>query len=451
MTLGKFSESADYFERSLAADPLLAATHFFQGANFSSLERFTDALAAFARAAELGLDSADLHHNRGIALFGLAQPEAALQSIERALVSGGTQNLGLIFNTQGFVLQSLARPQEALAAYQQALTLDPAIEIARLNLALVSLMLGQWAAGWEGYEARWAGSHEGKQGSFRRPASELPQWNGEPVAAPDGLLVFAEQGLGDAIQFARYLDLAAQRFKRVSLTCPASLLRLFKASFSERVEILDARPVDHRAWQWQTPLLSLPRAFKTTLDNLPATVPYLHAPPDLQEKWRRRLASLRGGRLAVGLVWAGAASLRLDAQRSIALEKFSGLLSCQGILMVSLQKGETSWQQERLGSNAGLVDWSDELVDFAETAALLNNLDLVIAVDTAVAHLAGALGKPVWLLNRFASEWRWLHGREDSPWYPSMRIFNQVTPGDWDDVLSRLLLALSEKSAQFSG
>lgn len=447
MVTGNLQDSAAYFEKSLIADPCLAATYFYQGCLFSSQERFTEALTAFERAQNIGLDNADLHHNQGIALFNIQQPHAALACVASALVQATDLNRALILNTQGFILQNLGRPEEALFSYNSALQHDPALEIAKLNQGIVSLMLGDWTVGWRGYESRWVGAHEVQLGAFKRPECQLPQWRGESLKRQDALLVFSEQGLGDTLQFSRFLDLATGVFGRVTFVCQTSMIRLFAASLGDRVELLDAFPANQDPWQWQCPLLSLPLAFKTTLDNLPVNIPYLSPPTDLLEKWRNRLAQIKGG-FSVGLVWAGASRLRLDAKRSMAFETLLPLMKIEGVRYFSLQKGEAANQ---LPAGSTLIDWSEELTDFSETAALVANLDLVISVDTAVAHLAGALGKPVWLLNRFASEWRWLHNREDSPWYPGMRIFNQGEADDWAAVVSRVVPALSQKQAQFSG
>jgi tetratricopeptide (TPR) repeat protein len=447
MTTGNYQDSAAYFERSLVADPALAVTYFYQGVFFSTQERFAESLSAFERAQTLGLESADLRHNQGIALFNIQQPQAALACVESALEQATDLNLALILNTQGFILQSLGRVEAALASYKRALMHDPELDIAKLNHGIVSLMLGDLSPGWVGYESRWAGAHEVRLGAFKRPECQLPQWVGELVNGQDAVLVFSEQGLGDTIQFSRYLDLAAGVFGRVTFVCQPSLARLFAESFGDRIELLEVFPENQEFWQWQCPLLSLPLAFKTTLDTVPAKIPYLTPPADLLDKWRNRIAHLGGG-ISVGLVWAGANRLRLDAQRSIALEILLPLLKMDGVRFVSLQKGDAVNQ---IPADSALIDWSEELTDFAETAALVANLDLVISVDTAVAHLAGALGKPVWLLNRFASEWRWLHNREDSPWYPDMRIFNQDEAGDWEAVVSRIVPALSQKQAHFSG
>lgn len=447
MMTGNFQASAAYFEKSLTADPCLATTYFYQGCLLNSQEHFTEALTAFERAQNLGLENADLSHNQAIALFNTQQPQAALARVTSARKQANDLNLALILNTQGFILQSLGQVEEALSAYESALEHDPELEIAKLNHGIVSLMLGNWTLGWRGYESRWTGAHEVRLGAFKRPECQLPQWRGESLKGQDALLVFSEQGLGDSLQFSRFLDQATHLFDRVTFVCQPSLVSLFTESLGDRIEILDTFPATQDRWQWQCPLLSLPLAFNTTLNNIPDNIPYLSPPSNLLEKWRNRIAQMAGG-FSVGLVWAGANQLRLDAKRSVAFATLHPLMKIEGIRFFSLQKGDAANQ---IPTGLAIIDWSEELTDFSETAALVANLDLVISVDTAVAHLAGALGKPVWLLNRFAGEWRWLHNYEESPWYPSMRIFNQREAGDWEEVLSRITSALCEKQAQIPG
>lgn len=436
--------------RRLVGAPLSPVDYYNQASASNLQGRFAEALTDFDQALALGLDRPELHHNRGIALFNLHQPEAALTSFERALALAQGADAGLMRNTQGFVLQSLGRLEEARSSYQHALALNPDLALARLNLGIICLTLGDWQAGWEGYEWRWAGAHEAGQGTFQRPRCELPQWQGEAVPATDALLVFAEQGLGDVLQFCRYLTLARARFSRVSLVCPAPLVRLLRSALGDTVEILDTLPVDQPAWQWHCPLMSLPKAFQTRINSVPGQTPYLTPDPALVPKWHARLAGVAGQRLRVGLCWAGAKGLKEDAKRSLPLSRLAPLLQVPGIAWVSLQKGEAACQLAQLPQAVKLFDWTDELQDFADTAALMSKLDLVISVDTAIVHLAGALGQPVWLLNRFEREWRWLKDRDDSPWYPSVRLFNQTSAGDWDEVVSRVVAALPALSGPMS-
>jgi hypothetical protein len=264
----------------------------------------------------------------------------------------------------------------------------------------------------------------------------LPLWKGQTETWADGLLVFAEQGLGDVIQMARYLPLVAQRFARLSVVMSQSpLIRLFRESFSPDIEFLNAIPKDQSAWQWQCPTLSLPRAFGTTVDNVPAEIPYLRARAEWAELWRSRFDRLPAGHLKVGLAWAGDGKHKSDAKRSLDLHRLAPLLRQENVAWVSLQKGGVAGGVAATPDALPIADWMSDAHDMADTAGLISLLDLVITVDTSIVHLACALGKPVWMFNRFEGEWRWIRGRNDSPWYPGLRIFTQDSAGDWVGVI----------------
>jgi hypothetical protein len=426
-----------------------ALGHFNYGFALNGAGRFAEALVALNLARDCGLVHADLFHSRGIALFNLHRAHEALADFDQALPLAPPETAANIHNTRGFVLQSLGRWHEAHQSYQSATQLNPGLAIAQLNKGINLLGLGQWADGWEGYEWRWHGAHEASTGGYRQAHSPLPQWDGKPVDPSARLLVFAEQGLGDTLLCARYLRLAAALFARVSVVTPPALVRLLQTSCGPQVEVLAHMPADHAAWTWQCPAMSLPRAFKARPDDGPPQPPYLQALPEDAARWRERVASLRterARRTVVGLVWAGAAHLKEDAARSIALNQLSGLLQTPNVAFISLQTGTAAGQAAPWTQAGQLADWTAELHDFADTAALVAALDLVISVDTAVAHLAGGLGTPVWMLNRFNGDWRWLRDRSDSPWYPSMRIFNQSAPGDWSGALAQVQTALASQS-----
>ncbi len=440
MKSGANKKALECFDSALALSPDLAPAHFNRGNVLGEMNRFGEALFNYDRAIALGLDMAGLHYRRGLALYESGRLKEALTSYDRALAM--QPDMPPAVYSRGFLLQDMGRLSEAKASYELSLAQQPNSPQAKLSMGMVCLALGKWREGWEYYEARWEGSHETRKGRVKRPEASLPQWRGEAATAQDNLLVFPEQGMGDVMQFGRYLSLAAGRFAKVSFCCPAPLVRLFRASFSPAIEILEAYPKDQSAWRWQCPIMSLPRAFGTTLENVPGDIPYLRVRPKWQEKWLARLEDAARGRLKVGLVWAGFKNHKSDAKRSIALSKFAPLLRVKGVAWISLQKGEGTGQRTGIPEAAGMIDWMDEVQDFADTAGLVSALDLVITIDTSVAHLAGALGKPVWMLNRFESEWRWMRDREDSPWYPTMRIFNQKTAGDWEEVLSRVQAAL---------
>jgi len=437
-------------DTALAAGLNEAAVHFNRATALSALERHAEAVPAWDRALELGLDGPDVHNSRGLSLYKLSLPVQAVASYRRALERATGALRANVLNSLGFALQDLRELDDAVACYREALALAPGFAMARLNLGLACLTLGRWDEGWALYESRWQGSAESARDALEAPSSALPLWSGQDPAPGDALLVLPEQGLGDLLQMARLLPLAAQRFARVSLVCPPPLLRLMAHSLAPGIEVLDAPPESQQSWQWHCPVMSLPRAFGLRPDAVPGPHPYLRVAKPWARRWQPRLDSLDGmgrGRLRAGLAWAGRADHAADARRSIALARLGGLLQLPGVCWVSLQKAPQPPGPDPLAQAAGMVDWTADFADMADTAAVIAGLDLVVCVDSSVAHLAGALGKPVWLLNRFESEWRWLDGRTDSPWYPSMRLFTQRASGDWDEVLARVAAALRPLAA----
>jgi tetratricopeptide (TPR) repeat protein len=318
-----------------------------------------------------------------------------------------------------------ARWEEAEAAYEAAVAAAPEDEEARYGLGAIRLALGRFAEGWTDYV------------TFRRavvPAPEPPgpRWDGRPLPG-ETLLLFSDGGLGDAIMYARYIPQCAER-ARVAFAGPAALQRLF-ATLPGLAAFVPAPPLPPYAATCG--LSGLPLLFRTTPATIPAPVAYLHADPVAATRWAERLARLQRPR--IGLVWAGNPEFPGDADRSVPLARLERLLALPGPSFVSLQKGTAAAQAVAVPK---LVDWMGECNDLADTAALIDGLDLVIAVDTAMAHLAGALGKPVWLLNRLACDWRWAIGGERSPWYPTLRQFRQERRGDWSGPVAQAAAAL---------
>ncbi len=307
---------------------------------------------------------------------------------------------------------------------------------AQYALGYLLLLTGRLQEGWQGFEAR-------RQIQRMQPLQILrPLWDGSPVPERR-VLLHAEEGLGDTIQFCRFVPLLAER-ARIVFGVPQALVRLLAGlpGIEQIVTMGDPAP----AFDMHLPLLSAPHVLSTTLETIPAAVPYLHADPDQVADWHGRLRDLPG--LRIGLAWAGNPHLVNDRRRSIPLDRLAALADVSGVSFVSLQKGAAASQVSAALPQMVLHDWTDRLVDFADTAALIENLDLVISVDTSVLHLAGALGKPVWLLNRFDTDWRWLLDRNDSPWYPTLRQFRQPQPGDWDAVVQAVRVALAQVAAE---
>lgn len=434
--LGDQDAALAAYEKAAALDPRHAIARNNLGVLY--LEKKQSGAAHQALAAANGE-----YHQQGIEHYRAGRFAAAMECYERALAIQAEQPA--VLNSKGFLLQDLGFLDEAQACFAQAVDLAPDMAMPRLNLGMLQLKRGDWAAGWENYEARWTGSAEAANGTLNCPDSPLPQWTGQGETAGKRLLLISEQGFGDVMQFSRYLPLATERFAKVGFACAPPLQRLLEWSFGDRVAFFTRLPADNDAWDWQYPLLSLPRAFGTRPDTVPRTVPYLRILPPAQDYWRERLERAAPGRPRIGIAWAGRKAHQADARRSLKFERLRPLLENRNVTWVSLQKWAPEDERPAIPDGVDWLDWTDELNDFADSAALAANLDLVITIDSAVVHLAGALNRPVWMLNRFDGEWRWLHRRADSPWYPSLRIFNQSSFGDWDGVLADVSQALAAR------
>ena len=333
-------------------------------------------------------------------------------------------------NNLGTLLLDLGRPDEAIQSFRSALSQKPDYPDAHFNLGAALLLAGRFEEGWREYEWRW--KQERKKPHLR--GFSQPLWAGEDLD-DRVLLLHAEQGLGDTLQFCRFVPAVAAR-QRVVLEVQRPLVRLLMPLLPELpgIERIIAHGDPLPPFDLHCPLLSLPRVLGTTTETIPQQTPYLNADPQRAAAWRERVGPLDG--LRVGLVWAGNQTMSGDRRRSMPLERLSELADLPGVSFVSLQKGPAASHSPPPGLT--LHDWTEDLHDFSETAALIEALDLVIGVDTAVVHLAGALGRPVWLLNRFDRCWRWLLDRDDSPWYPTLRQFRQSQPGDWSSVLQHV-------------
>jgi tetratricopeptide (TPR) repeat protein len=437
--LKRFAVALAAFDRALALRPDLTEAHCDRGTALHELGRFEDALASFDRAIAARPDFAEAHCNCGNALQELQRFDAALAAYDRALSL--RPDFADAHYNRANALQAQKRFAEALSSYDNAIALRPDFADAHFNEALCRLVTGDFTRGWERYEWRWRTT---QIGDHKRTFAQ-PLWTGSDAVAGKTILLHAEQGLGDTLQFCRYVPLVAARAERVILEVPKPLHELMRSlgGGAQIVSMGDPLP----DFDMHCPLLSLPLAFGTTLETVPARMPYLGAPEDKASAWRDRLGTHKQKR--IGLVWAGnprkelPGSNRIDRLRSMAFEQFKPLFGTAGCEFYSLQKGDDAVAQLRESPlRRHVIDWTDELHDFSDTAALVDNLDLVIAVDTSVAHLAGALGKPFWLLNRDGTCWRWLLGRDDSPWYPTARQFRQDDSRDWDSVITRVASAL---------
>ena len=391
--------------------------------------RFEDALACYDKALTSKPDYTDAYLNMGNALRELGRPDAAAVSFQKAIVLD--HDLFEAHNNLGNVLMKQDQLEAAAASYATAIGLKPDNPGAHKNLGIISLLQGDFETGWPEYS--WRRLEDDPV--FKVRNYKQPFWNGEDLTGKT-IFVYPEQGLRDIIQFVRYLPMVRERGGYVAFDVPLSMVRLFRDLDGIDIALKhgDLLP----PFDCHTPLLELPRLFGTTLDTIPASAAYLHADKELTGAWAERLGPRQGFR--IGLVWGGNPGHLNDHNRSIDPELFRPLIETPGVEAFSLMVGRDGEAARVFGD--GLSDLAPHLGDFADTAAAIAHLDLVISVDTAPAHLAGALGAPVWTLLPFNSDWRWMLDRDDSPWYPSMRLFRQETPGDWEGVFQEVETAL---------
>jgi len=423
---GQADESVAAFQRALRIAPTYAEAYNNIGIVLAAQDRLDEAAAAFRDTLRLKEGFPEAWNNLGNVLRNQGRPEEAIASYRQALQlqpQYAQAAYGL-----GNALLELRRIEEAFASYQRALELEPGHADARLNMALLLLLCGDFQQGWPLYESRWEAFPDGRR-HFAQP-----RWNGGPVPGRR-VLIHAEQGLGDSLQFIRCAQSVADRGGHVIAECPPPLLDLFRTARGVSEVITAGTPPP--SFDLHVPMLSLPLILQTTTATIPADVPYLFADPARSEVWRQRLGPPRAS-LRVGVAWTGNPQNRETAKRGIALDRFLPLLRLDSIAFFSLQVGPGAEQLRQFAAADAIHDHSAAIQNFADTAAFMANLDLIISVDTATTHLAGALGRPVWTLLPFAADWRWGLNGETTPWYPTMRLFRQTTPGDWESVMERV-------------
>lgn len=440
-------EALANFDKLLAAKPDFPEAWSNRSGALRDLGLAEEALASCDKALALRPNYAEAWSNRANALSDLNRPLDAQASYEHALAASST--FADAWNNLGLTFVDLNRHADALACYERALTLSPDSAETHWNRALCLLQMGELDAGFAEYEWRW----QRKRIAPSRRTFDVPLWLGEASLDDKTILLHAEQGLGDTLQFCRYAALVAKQGARVVLEVQPELKRLLTGLEGVAELVTAGEPLP--TFDYHCPLLSLPLAMRTVVATIPADTPYLFAEAQASAQWRTRIeAAVPRDALKVGLVWAGGhrphvPELRKnDARRSLDIERLAPLLDVPGVQWFSLQKGAKAVQQlsamrEHHEAARRVIDWTDELNDFADTAALVDHLDLVISVDTSTAHLAGAMNRPVWILNRLDTCWRWMLEREDTPWYPSARLFRQPTLGDWDSVIENIRRALA--------
>ncbi len=433
---GRPAEALPHYQQAVALKPTYAEAHYNLGNALKALNRLEEAVAAYQQAIRHNPQFAPAYLNLGVALTAQGRPAEAVAAYRQAIRL--EPNLAKAHNNMGLALAQQNRLDEALACYARALQLQPDFADAHYNRALTLLVRGDFEQGWPEYEWRWRLTE-----IPARPFSQ-PRWGGSPLAGRT-ILLHAEQGAGDTIQFIRYAPLVQQRGGRVLVECPATLIPLL--STCRGIDQLIGRGTPLPDFDVHAPLLSLPGIFRTSLATIPVDIPYLATDPQLVEHWRQELQGVR--EFKIGISWQGSPGYRWDRQRSLALAHFEPVARLVGVRLFSLQKGLGTEQLRDLPSWFAVTDLGRMLDEntgaFVETAAVLKNLDLVVTCDTALGHLAGALGVPVWTVLPFAPEWRWLLDRDDSPWYPTVRLFRQSQPGDWDGVFARIAAELRQR------
>ncbi len=473
--LNRLDEASAAYTKTLSLDPKHCDAHFNMGITLQSLGRMAEALVSYTQALELRPQNVDTLLNRAATLNALRRFDEAIIDIKTALNLAPER--AETHNLHGETLRMLGRTEEETCCYERAIALQPdyirainnlgssRLELdgpeaaascfarshaikpgdpaTRFNSSLVQLLTGDFAAGWEGYALRFKLAENGP----RSQIAGIPFWQGEE---PRGkrLLVFEEQGIGDILQFMRFLPLVVALGADVTLFLRPALYRLI-APFAERFgggALNVITQIDRRDYDIQCSLLDLPTALKTTIETIPAEVPYLTAEPDIVRHWAERIGA-QGYK--IGIAWQGNPEGAVDVGRSIPLRAFEALAKTPGVRLISLQKRHGLEQLATLPDGM-LVETLGDAFDngpdaFTDTAAAMTHLDLIITSDTSIAHLAGALGRPTWLALKKVPDWRWLLERTDSPWYPTMRLYRQTTRGDWADVFTRMAADLATR------
>jgi tetratricopeptide (TPR) repeat protein len=431
---GKFNDARCVLADGVARHPASAPMHYYLGNIYYALNLLDLAVSSFNRALAILPEQPEMLANLGLALLKQENLEASIAALQKA-VHFNPNDLD-VFNNLGNAFLKKNTLKEAMASYESGLAINPRSERLRYNKSLLSLLLGEFSSAWKDYECRWTQIEEGPRHNFSQPL-----WLNDADISGKTILLHAEQGIGDTLQFIRYVEQVASLAAKVYLEVHVPLQSL-TAQLSGIANVLamgDPLP----DFDFHCPLASLPLAFDTGFDNIPSKFPYLAASPERIAYWANRLPETKSPR--IGLVWAGGTFFKNDHHRSIAFDLFSLIATTENLCFFSLQRDLRPGDESSLNMASCISQLGPELSDFSETAAVVANLDLIITVDTAVAHLAGAMGKPVWILLPFAPDFRWLLAREDSPWYPSARLFRQSAIGNWIQIIHDVKDALGQE------
>lgn len=430
--LKKYDAALSNYQKAIALRSNYVDAHYNLGHLLQDLRRFDEALDSYEKAIELKTDYVDAHYNRGLVFQELRRFDEALDSYEKAIALSHDY-VDAHYN-RGLLLKDLWRFDEALIGYEQALALKPNYAEVSWNKSLLLLLMGQYAEGWELYESR-IRHKDFEQNYYNFPQ---PAWRGEDNLRGKKILIYAEQGYGDVIQFCRYLPHIEALGAEIIFEAPQSLIPLILTLGCDMHIVAKDQPLPD--FDLHCPIMSLPYAFKTKIETIPSATAYLSADEDKVSNWRVKLGAKKA--IRVGLVWSGAAGHKNDHNRSIGLAQLS-LITGLPVEWHSLQKEYRPHDLEVLNQNPQIQQHQEGLNDFSDTAALIDSMDLIITVDTSVAHVAGALGKPVWILLPNVPDYRWMVGSEDSPWYQAAKLYRQPALGDWQTVIQSVQTALS--------
>jgi len=436
---GRHVEALEAAERAVKLDPNNPDLINVRGQALMKLGKHEDALTAFRRVVAQKPSTADAHLNAANMLMELGRLDEALSACDVLVRAQADYAPGLLMRAN--VLQHLLRPDDALAAYDAAIAAKSDYHDAHYHRGSALLLHGRFDEGWHDFEHRWQASDRGSD----RPQLQAAEWRGEDLKGRS-IVVYSEQGLGDTIQFARFVPRLTDMGAHVTFLCHPSLVRLFGV-FADRMDIV-ASVLPEQHFDFQCALMSLAERFRVGWSDFPGPMPYLFAEETRVTTWRERIGS---NGFKVGIAWQGNPKGLIDKGRSVPLAMFAPLTEIEGVRLISLQKTHGLDQLTHLRERARVetLGTFDEGADgFVDTAAIMQNLDLVLSSDTAVPHLAGALGRPCWVALKQVPDWRWMMGRSDSPWYPSTRLFRQKSAGDWHGVFAEIVQALRARIAE---
>ena len=426
-----------FLEKSIAIKPEQPAALSNLSFALEKKDRLQEALEKANQALLYKPDFADAYNNKGNILLKLERLEETLECYNKALLYGPSKIH--IHNPRGVVLQNLNRLEEAIASYDKSIELRPDVASAYFNKGYIKLLMGDFEMGWRLSEWRWKGFAKKLFRGYKKPL-----WLGDPSIKDKTILIHYEQGLGDIIQFCRYIPMVQALGAKVIVDAPKMLVNILRSLKCDIQVFASGEKLPD--FDFYCPIMSLPLAFKTSLKNVPANVPYLFVDGKYQKEVSERLGNKKNPR--VGIVWAGSANSKIDSgfwrRRSMPLKLLDKFFSLP-LEFHAVQKEINQTDLDELKRIGKIISHQEELTDFTETAAILNEMDLVISIDTSVAHLAGALGKPVWILIPFAPDYRWMLNMDTNPWYPTAKLFRQKNPGDWDSVIDAIYSELTKK------